>query len=250
MRILKIIIGFLLLYGAGTEYVAASREVGSWYSAGVIGGVITMLLICTWLIGTGFSNSKYKLNKTQIAKYLVISIALFSLIAFIKMGTYVVPKNFVEINGLKVPIGKCIDGNRRLISDKKKREDYCKCFVEKITAVPEFKEKYQDQLESDKIMEVFKDVQNDPKYLDLRIEECFELAQMEWTDELAEAMKRNWKKELTGTEFEQTNDIEKYSDCLIEKYRKFPFQEIMSDGFAESEEAIAIDEECIKASEK
>lgn len=250
MRTLKIIIGFLLIYGAGTEYVVASREVSSWFNIGVIGGVIIMLSICTWLIGTGFANSKYKLNKSQIAKYFGITILLFFLFAFIKTSNYVVPKNFVEINGLKVPIGKCLDGNQRLIPDKKKREDYCKCIVEKITSVAELKEKYKTQLEGDKILAVFKEVQNDTNYLDLKIENCFEVAQMEWTDKLAEAMKRNWRKELEGTEFERTNDIEKYSDCLIEKYRQYPFQKIMSDGFAESEEAVRIDEECTKASKK
>lgn len=239
-----------MLYGAGAEYVDASREFGSWYSAGAIGGTITMLLICTWLIGTGFTNSKYKLTKIQIAKYLGISLALFTLFAFIKIGTYIVPNNFVEINGLKVPIGKCIDGNRELIPDEKKRADYCKCFIEQITAIPELKEKYRNQLENDKIMEVFKDVRKNPNYLDLDIGYCNEVVQMEWTDKLAEAMKQNWKKEFAGTRFEQTNDIEKYSDCLIEKYRKYPLREIMSDGFAESEQAIAIEEECTKASEK
>ncbi|MDF0708496.1 hypothetical protein [Flagellimonas okinawensis] len=249
MRTLKIIIGFLLLWGTGAEYVAASREAGSWYSAGVIGGVIILLLVCTWLIGTGFSATKYKLTKIQFLKYFGIAFGIFFCFAFLNVGRKIVPSNFVTVNGLRIPLGKCIDGNKRLIPDDKQREEFCKCFVEKLTDNTELKEKYKSRLESDKIIEVFKEVQQDSIFLSIGLDDCYG-QNMEWTERLADSMRKNWKNELVGTEFEETNDIEKYCDCLIDEYQKYPFKKVMGDNFADSPEAISIDEKCTELSKK
>ena len=250
MKTLKIITGFLLLFGVGKEYVNASRDLGSFFLPSIIIPVLLFLILCTWLIGSGFSVRKFKFKSFAFLKFFIISFVTFLFAGIWSLGAKVVPSNFVEINELKVPLGKCIHGTRRLLPDENKRADYCKCLVEKITTIPELKEKYKELLEGNKVLDVLADVQNDPKYLDLRIESCFQVAQMEWTDELAAGMKRNWEKEFSGTEFEQTNDIDKYCNCLIEKYRLYPLNEILSDEFVKSEKALKIEEECTTASGK
>lgn len=184
------------------------------------------------------------------AEYFGICLLLFFLFAFIKTSTYVVPKNFVEINGLKIPLGKCIDGNRRVIPDKKEREEYCKCFIEKIINTPELKSKYKTKLENDRINHVFKEIQDSPEFQELGIEECMTSIKMRWTDNIANSMKRNWKKELEGTDFEETNYLEKYCDCLIEEYRRFPLDSVLKESFLESKIALEIDEKCTEESKK
>jgi hypothetical protein len=63
-------------------------------------------------------------------------------------------------------------------------------------------------------------------------------------------MKENWKKELNGTEFEETNNIEDYCDCLINEYKNHPLNKIVEDGFNESEIGISIDSLCTEESKK
>lgn len=239
-----------MLYGAGKEYIDASRQLGSFYDIGIIIPIILFLILCTWLIGSGFSVRKFKFKSFEFVKFFIISFVTFAIVAIFSLGAKVVPSNFVEINGIKIPLGKCIDGNRRIIPDEKEREEYCKCFIEKITNEPELKSKYQKKLEDDKVNQVFKEIQSSPIFLELSIEDCMSSIKMKWTDNIANSMKRNWKKELVGTEFEITNDIEKYCDCLVDEYRKFPLDKIMEDGFAESKEAVEIDDKCTKQSEK
>ncbi len=58
------------------------------------------------------------------------------------------------------------------------------------------------------------------------------------------------KKELVGTEFEQTNDIEKYCGCMTDEYKKYPISQIMEVGFKESELGVSIDKKCTEKSKK
>ena len=250
MKTFKIIIGFLLLFGAGREYIDASRQLGSLFSPGIIIGILILLILSTWLIGSGFSVRKFKFKSFEFVKFFIISFVTFAIVAFFSLGSKVVPSNFVEINGLRIPLGKCIEGNRRIIPDAKEREEYCKCFIEKITNEPELKSKYQEKLENDKVNDVFKEIQTSPRFLELGIEDCMTSIKMKWTDYLANSMKRNWKKELVETEFEETNDIDKYCDCLLDEYRQYPLDKIIEDGFTESKEALEIDEKCTKQSKK
>ena len=250
MRTFKIIIGFLLLYGAGKEYINASRQLGTPYDIGIIIPILLFLFLSTWLIGSGFSRRKLKFKSFEFLKFFIISFVSFAFFAFISLGSKIIPSNFVEIDGIKVPLGKCIDGNRRIIPDEKEREEYCKCFAEKVLNDSTLKSKYKTKLENDDFLKVIAEIQKSQIFLELGFENCMKSVKIEWTNNLANSMKENWKKQLIGTEFEQTNDIDKYCGCLIKEYRKYPLNKIMEDGFSESKESIEIDEKCTKESEK
>lgn len=250
LKTIKIIIGLLLIYGAGKEFINASRQLGSFLNPGVIISIILILILSAWLVGSGLSRNKLKLVSFAFLKYFGISIFIFTIVAFFSLSSYVIPKNFVTINGLKIPLGKCINGNRNLIPNEQERKEYCKCFVEKITNDAELKSKYRVELEGDKVNDVFKKIQLSSKFDELKIEECINSVSVEWTNNVAESMKKNWILELTGTEFEATNNINEYCDCLIDEYRKLPLNKIMTDKFIESQEAVEIDEKCTKISLK
>lgn len=246
----KKIIGFLLIYGAGKEYVDASRQLGSPFSPGIIIGMFLILILCTWLLGSAFSKSNFKIKSLQFLKYFGISFLLFIIVAYFKLMTYVIPDDFVSINNIKIPLNKCIDGNINIIPNKNDRKDYCKCLAEKFTNDSIIKQKYKFELENGNLDNIIKKVQKEENFIDLKIENCINSIQLKWSDNIANSLKRNWKKELIGTEFENTYDIDKYCDCLINEYRKFPLDKIMEDGFTESKEALVIDEKCTQKSEK
>ena len=137
-----------------------------------------------------------------------------------------------------------------MIPDEKEGEEYCKCVIEKVTNEPELKSKYQKQLENDEINDVFKEVKASSQFLELGIEECMQSVTIKWTDNIANSMKNTLEKELVGTEFEETNDIVKYCDCLVKKYRQFPLNNIMEEGFTESQQSLGIEEKCTAESKK
>lgn len=83
MKIVKIVLGFLLLLGAGKETVIAAKQLGTFLDPGVLVGVLVLLLLCTWLIGSGFSKDRFKFQSMEFVKYFVICSVLFALIVIV-----------------------------------------------------------------------------------------------------------------------------------------------------------------------
>ncbi|WP_298238439.1 hypothetical protein [uncultured Algibacter sp.] len=244
MKTFKIIIGFLLLYGAGKEYLNASRQLDTPYDIGILIAILLLLLLSTWLIGSGFSKRKLKFKSFEFLKFFIISFVALAFFVIVSLGSKVIPSNFAEINGITVPLGKCMDGNQRIIPDKQERLSYCKCFAEKVLNDSTLKSKYRRKLENDDFLKVIAEIQKSQIFLELGFENCMKSVKMEWTNNLANSMKEKLKKQLIGTEFENTNDIEKYCDCMIKEYRKLPINKIMEDGFMISDKALEIDKRC------
>lgn len=248
MKNFKIIIGFFLLLGVGGEYIDASAEVGSMIDPGIIAGSLLALLLSTWLIGSGFSRDRFALRSVEFLRYFAISFAVFALVAVFKVVAKGTPGQYVTINGLRIPVKRCMDGNSRIIPDEKSREAYCVCAFEKITNNPALKQKYKARLEDNKTTEVLQELE--PEFGTLGIKDCLLTSGIAWTEPISDAMVRSWKKELTGTEFEQTNDVNKYCDCLIKEYRKYPLHEVAAEGFGESATSISIVQACMETSRK
>lgn len=250
MKIVKIIIGFLLLFGTGKEYINASRQLGSFFSPGIVIVTLLMLLLSTWLMGSGFSQRKLTFKSFEFIKFFVITLIIFFIIAFFSLSSYVIPDNFHSINGINIPMNKCINGSERIIENKKEREKYCICIAQKITANSSIKEKYQSELEKGQLVNILMELQKEEIFTELGIDSCFGNTELKWTDNIAKSIKSNWIKELRGSEFELTNDVEVYCDCLLSEYRKYPLSKIMEDDFQESELAISIENNCKEKSKK
>jgi hypothetical protein len=244
LKTIKIIFGFLLLFGAGQAYAQASRDLGTFFSPGVIVGVLLMLFLSTWLIGSGFSVRKMKLKSFDSIKFFIISFITFTIIAIFNLGNRSKPSHIIDINGIKIPLGKCIDGNRKIIPNENERKEYCECFAEKILNNPKLKDEYQKDLENNKIDIVFNKIQSNPLFLELGIEECLNSIEIKWSDNIQKSMIETWKKELKGSEFELTNNIDEYCNCMMSEYKNFPLTMIIEEGFSESTVAIEIDEKC------
>lgn len=249
MRIVKIVVGILLLWGIASEYVNASRELVTWFSPWIIISALSMLLICAWLFGTALTHSKYKISKTQFIKYYAIITIVFIPLVFLRASINL-PSHFVEVGSKKIPLGQCIQGSVRMIKNPEDREIYCQCLADKLSNDTVLKIKYQKRLEKGELLQVLQELKDNEQYLDMKFEECMSSVKMTWTDVMARSAKAELKASLVGSEFEQTNNLDLYCDCLIEEYRKYPFDSIQSETFMVSETAIDIDNRCTQISTK
>ena len=246
MKTAKIVLAIILLYGAGSEYVNASRELKTFFAPEILAGVLVFLLLCAWLIGSAFS--KGKLKPLNYLKFFVITLVGFGVISFLSLSAAIMPKNIVEVNGLKVPLDACIEGSKRIIPNKEERKEYCLCLADKITSDSTRREKYKEQLESGRMDKVLKDLKASENFLELGIDACIKTTDLEWTDNLVKSVKENWLDQLEGTEFEETNNLEEYCDCMINEYKKYSTDKILEDGFSESELGLSIDSMCTEKS--
>jgi hypothetical protein len=85
MKAGKIILGVLLLIGAGSEYVRASRAMETLFDVGIISGVVVILLVCTWLIGSGLTKEKLKFKSLNFFKFFTLSFIVFYFIAHVSL---------------------------------------------------------------------------------------------------------------------------------------------------------------------
>ena len=249
MRVLGVIFSFILLIGAGSEYANASSQLGTFTNPGVLLACFVFLIFCTWLLGGSLSKRKLKLKSLDYLKYLIISLVTFSFVAFISLISQNIPTNIVEINGFKIAIDDIDKGSRNLFPNDEEREEYCLCIAEKLAYCEEITTKYKNELEHGYLDKVITEVQNEDFFLELGIEDCMLNSNMEWTDNFADSMVKTWKDELVGSDFENTNNVDVYCNCMIELYRQQSLSFILSDEFMESEFARNTDALCTETSD-
>jgi|GEM_PF-6760884 len=98
MNKLKIILGFLLLYSIGNEYINASKDLKTFFSPEIIFATLMLLVFCAWLIGSGLSKEKLQFKSFQFAKYYGLCFIIFLLFAFMSLLAYKPKAPIVKVN--------------------------------------------------------------------------------------------------------------------------------------------------------
>ena len=151
----------------------------------------------------------------------------------------------IEINGLKIPLDKCIAGNVNIISDLKERNEYCACMAQKMVNDADVISNYKSLLQNGQFDEIMADLKNKDKFKSLGLENCYKLTNsLKWTETMKKSIKTDFSNQLKGSYLELTNDIEKYCDCLVEKLEKIPANKVISGEIYLSWDWLKIDSIC------
>lgn len=245
MKILKIVIGVFLLFGAGSEYVSASHELLTFTSPGILIGCFLVIFFCTWIIGSGISKEKLKIRSFQFIKYFAICFGAFLILAFVNLATYKENPEIITINGINIDIAEMMSGSKRMIPDEKQRKLYCICIVTKLANDKNISEKHIDELKSGKIDEILISLKSENKLGTLNLEECFDSnTKMNWTSKIEETVKKDILSNLENSRYAKTNDLNKFCDCQITEYKKLTAKELSSEEFANSQKKQNIEKEC------
>ncbi|HLP39499.1 hypothetical protein [Lacibacter sp.] len=245
MKIVKIILALLLIYGIGEEYINASKQLFSFFDPGIIVVVLLMLTLCAWLLGSGISKEKFQLKSWNFLKYFGLTFIMFILVAFVSMATFKFPPEIVNVNGVNVDIAEFMNGSKKIIPDEKQRRQYCVCVVTKLTADKDLAEKYQTEFESGKFSNIIIEIQNGANTDKYRLQECAgSVTDVQWTPDFEKGVRRNLMKQLSDLQISSTNDINVYCECLVEEYKKVPINELTSGEFHLSLNGMKIDSIC------
>jgi hypothetical protein len=250
MRVIRVIFGFFLLLGMAAESANVIRQFGTLFYAPIFIMVIPLLFLITWLIGGGFTKEKLNLKSFRFWIFFIVTSVLFVLITVIKLSSHKVPSDIAEVNGIKIPIGHCLQGSIYMVPDANERKRYCTCLAEKLSGSQSVVDTYRKELERGDMAKVLKALESDQLYATLELQSCLGSTNMQWTDNVINGMKKNCRAQLQNTDFEATNDIEKYCDCLAYEYIKFPASEVAKQSFRESAVGLGIDSACIQASKR
>ncbi len=253
MKYAKLILGIVILIAVGSEYGRACQELGTIINPGILLALFLSLIWCTWLIAGAFPGQEnLKVRSLTFLKFYSGSLILSFLISFFSFASNTPPDEIININGMNISIGGCMKGSKRIVPDENERREYCSCLATELTSSKEVLQKYNTELANGRIEYIVSDMDKNGLLDSLEIERCFDFQNlnMRWTSSLKNRLKSLWTEQLTGTEFETTNDIEKYCDCVLNEYQKYPISEIFNDEFNNSELYESIEEKCIEESLK
>src|SRR4030095_17210408 len=154
-------------------------------------------------------------------------------------------------NVIKIPIKACVEANTKIFGNSVDPVAFCKCLI------PKFYADLKDEPEKLKLLKEgnWYDLSKDKQELVVKyFEDCItttatkdSTAKLTIAPRMAEGMKKKMKQEMIGSEIEQTNDVNKYCDCIINSLQTdFTVKEIMQDNFNETEKYKQVVEKCLK----
>src|SRR5215203_435149 len=158
-------------------------------------------------------------------------------------------------NGVEIPIKGCVEANTKILGNSVDPVAFCKCLIPKLyddvkndpKKLKLLKEGNWFDLPKDKqelVVEYFQDCMNETATDD-------STARFTITPRMADGMKKKMLQELRGSEIEQTNDVDKYSDCIINSLQTdFTVKEVMQDDFNETEKYKQVVARCLKTTRK
>lgn len=250
MKILKIILGFFLLYGVGMETGSVIREFGVFGHLDLLLYSILVFLFATWLIASGFSKTEFRIKSIESIKYLIISLAFFIFFVILGISKYK-PKEFtLEYNNYSVPLGQFIESNKLLIPEFEQRKEFCICITKKLIDNDVARLIFEKELKTGNIFTIVNDIRDNPVFATIDLTSCFSYLELKWTKNMIESSRNQLREHMTSSDFAETNDIEKLCDCMMDNYIKFPVIELFKSSYIGSEKIDSINSMCIERTTK
>lgn len=185
-----------------------------------------------------------------------INIFIFTCICLLACGQ----KNSNDVTvtvdkGVEIPIAGCVEANSKILGNSVDPVAFCKCLI------PKF---YQDLKNDPEKLKLLKkgnwyDLAKDKQEV---VAEYFQscmsqtatndsTAKFTITPRMAVGMKSKMKQELIGSEIENTNNVDKYCDCMINSLQTdFTIKEIMQENFNGTEKYQKALEKCLTSTKK
>ena len=120
---------------------------------------------------------------------------------------------------IEIPIDGCVLANKKILGNSVNPVAFCKCLI------PKLYEAYKKDPEKTKLLmegKFDKDAENDAETIQGFYNECMlqsattdTMATITITPRMKAQIKQGIKDNFAGTEFEKTNDLDKYCDCLV-----------------------------------
>lgn len=249
MRYILIVLGIMLVIGSSSELVHSVKSEGL---TGFFSLIITIpfVILGSWLLASGMSKNTAKFGTWSHIKYLIGCVVLSLIIIFFTLVSNLAPNHLVSINGLDIPLGKCMDANVNVFLNEEDREQYCKCVAEKILNNPDLGSEYEAHLVNNRFDDAIAGLQKQELLPYLGLENCIPYSELEWNKTLELEYKQQMLKEVEDSELATTNHIDKYCDCLMVELKKQPVKSVFDGSYWETEEYQFLEEKCIRITAK
>jgi hypothetical protein len=232
MKTVKLIIGVLILYGTGAEYINAGKQLSTYFDPSIIIVCLIMILLSGWLIGSCLSRNKFEIRSFQSVKYFLLCFLGFFAFAFFALFNFKLEPEIIKVNGFNINISEFMNGSRNIIPDETERRTYCTCVVDKLTGDANVRSNFSTELQNGRIDKIMMALKSDPDFYKLKLNECMSsVKNLHWTDTFEKSARKSLYEQVKNSELSKTNNIDTYCDCLIQEYKKLPVSEITDPEF-------------------
>jgi hypothetical protein len=246
MIIWKILLGVILAIATGVEYAHASRGLGTLYSPVMIVISLAFLIVSSWLIVSGASNNTIPFKSFKFLKVFVITFCGFLVVTIGKLSSPKELTNYVELNGVRVPLSLCIDESKSNIQNKKDRVQFCSCVADIFTSNEEILNKYKTEIRNGKLSKVLVELNKEEHAVLGDVENCINNIELIWNDKLVESLSKQFKVDALELSLADSSNVDEYCDCLLDEYQKIPLTQYLEESFIDTELNDSIIESCGK----
>lgn len=251
MKTGKILLAIFLLFGLTKGGLTEYNKSGN--SLILIAGLIIGFGLGFLLVRSAFKAKPVGYKPNKLLKTFWIIVSVFSIMGI--LGAIFNPNNskslhVVEINGVKIPLDKCIFQTNRKTGDFTKSFEYCDCLANKFANNEDILKFEKKNLEQGRFDLIINKYSKSPIFQELGIDNCMstEIAKAfgpsEWNENIRNNMKQGMMSNLIGSEMEPTHDISKFCDCILDSLVNYPIDMVFSGEIYQTREYFIIDSIC------
>lgn len=224
-RLAKTLLAALLLLIGLQEALNMWRQTGN--ISGVIIAVLVILALCAWLVRSAYRKRDVQTSPSKGARVLWLVVGVLAGLSILGnlfgLGKPPVGGPVVELNGLSIPLDKCINGSVRMFKQNDERINYCTCMATRLSEDSIVRKLYRKDLEEGHMHKVIEDLQGSSTHDLSKLFECFASASgMRWTDDMRDRIKQDCLLQVENDSTAIHYDMGKYCDCLVDKLTTHP----------------------------
>ncbi|MBP7512906.1 MAG: hypothetical protein KA791_00060 [Flavobacteriales bacterium] len=160
-------------------------------------------------------------------------------------------KHRITVNGLTIPLDKCVEGSVRISKEPAERLAFCTCTATKLAELEGVSTVHERALESGRLDEVIEDLQREQKVDMKPFADCLaNSAGSRWTLVMSERVRAECLARIAADSSYQDLVVSKFCDCLAEKVTRFSPSEVASWDPDTTGVAIQLRAECAELSRK
>ena len=136
-------------------------------------------------------------------------------------------KHRITVNGLTIPLDKCVEGSVRIFKEPAERLAFCRCTATKLAELEGASSVHERALESGRLDEVIAILQHEKKVDMKPFSDCLaNSAGSQWTLVMSERFRTGCLARIAADSSYQDLVVSKFCDCLAEKVTHFSPAEV------------------------
>lgn len=133
-----------------------------------------------------------------------------------------IPKHTIEVQGLRIPLDDCIDGNVRVSKNLAERKEFCTCMATLVASYNGLSAEHLRRVARGDFFTVIEELKTDTAFDMSQLSACMAgMHSSQWTETMLNGARKECLRQCTLQGLDESYDTNKFCDCWMEKIRPF-----------------------------